>query len=94
MALSGQLDLLGVRATVNMELEGLRGESLVLYWRFSRTWGATPLSAMWAQVTPAFLLKPGTQLDSASVDIWISLPDQVGPFVLDFSWGKCRRGPF
>jgi hypothetical protein len=77
---------------VNMELEGLRGETLVLYWRLSPTQEAAPLPAVWAQVTPACLMKPGSQLDSASVDIWIPLPDQIGPFVLDFIVGKLPEG--
>jgi hypothetical protein len=75
-----------------MELEGLRGETLVLYWRLSPTQEAAPLPAVWAQVTPACLMKPGSQLDSASVDIWIPLPDQIGPFVLDFIVGKLPEG--
>jgi hypothetical protein len=80
----GQLDLLGMRATVNMELEGLRGESLALYWRLSPATGAAPLPAAWGQAMPACLLRPSTQLDSASVDIWRPLPDAPGPFLLDF----------
>ena len=80
----GQLDLLGMRATVNMELEGLRGESLALYWRLSPATGAAPLPAAWGQAMPACLLRPSTQLDSASVDIWLPLPDAPGPFLLDF----------
>jgi hypothetical protein len=32
---------------------------------------------------PACRLVPGTDLDTASVDIWIPLPDASGPFVLD-----------
>jgi hypothetical protein len=66
-----------------MELEGLRGESLALYWRLSPTNGAAPLPAAWAEAIPACLLRPGTQLDSASVDIWVPLPDAPGPFLLD-----------
>jgi hypothetical protein len=80
----GRRNPLGVRATVDLEMEGLRGVDLFLYWRLQSAGGATPVPDLWAQATPAFRLTPGTTLDSASVDVWVPLPRAQGPYVLDF----------
>jgi hypothetical protein len=79
-----KIDPVGIRATVSLEIEGMRGRTLALYWRLSAAPGGTALPTEWATPVPACRLVPGTDLDTASIDVWIPLPDSSGPFLLDF----------
>jgi hypothetical protein len=79
----GKVDPLGMRATVTLEIEGMRDRTLALYWRLSAAPGGTVLPAEWATAVPACRLVPGTDLDSASIDLWIPLPEPSGPFLMD-----------
>jgi hypothetical protein len=81
---AGRVDPVGMRATVSLEIEGMRGRTLALYWRLSPAPGGTALPTEWATPVPACRLVPGTDLDTASIDVWIPLPDSPGPFLLDF----------
>ena len=79
----GGRDPLGVRVTVDLEMEGLRGENLLLYWRLLPAGGTTPVPDVFAQATPAFRLTPGSELDSATLDVWVPLPEAPGPYAVD-----------
>jgi hypothetical protein len=73
------LDPLGVRTTVNLEVEGLRGEALLLYWRLVAD-GAAPIPAEWLSWVPAYELTAGTERDTATVSVWVPLPEAPGPY--------------
>jgi hypothetical protein len=76
-------DLVGMSARISMDIEGLSGESLSLFWRLSQTSDAAALTGTWEKPTLACRLRPRTQTDSATVNVWIPLPQDPGPFVLD-----------
>jgi hypothetical protein len=79
----GKRDPVGVRVTVDLELEGLRGVDVYLYWRLLSAGGSNPVPEDLAVATPAFMITPGTDLDSASVDAWVPLPEDPGPYELE-----------
>jgi hypothetical protein len=84
-AREGLLDPLGLRATVNMEFEGLNGQTLLLYWRLSPTTpGAPTLPAPWLGKTLAWQFTPRTERGSGILDVWVPLPEDQGPYLLDF----------
>jgi hypothetical protein len=81
----GLLDPLGLRATVNVEFEGLNGRTLLLYWRLSPTTPeAASLPAPWFDKTLAWQFTPKTERGSGLLDVWVPLPEAQGPYVLDF----------
>ena len=82
-AKSAKLDPVGALVTVNVEFEGLRGQSLLLFWRLFPADGALPLPKGWWKTTVAYRLTPGTDHDSASLDMWVPLPKARGPYTLD-----------
>ena len=80
---SAKLDPVGALVTVNMELEGLRHRSLLLFWRLFPANGAAPLPQGWWKTTVAYRITPGTDHDSASLDMWVPLPKAQEPYTLD-----------
>jgi hypothetical protein len=78
----GKRDALGVRVSVNLELRGLRGVDLYLYWRLLSA-GSNPVPQNLAAATPAYVITAGTDLDSASVDDWVPLPEDPGPYKVE-----------
>jgi hypothetical protein len=79
----GKRDPVGVRVTVDLELQGLRGVHLYLYWRLLPAGGPNPVPDVLAAATPAFMITAGSDLDSASVDVWVPLPKDPGPYQLE-----------
>ena len=84
----GKLEPVGALARVDLDLVGLRGDRLVLYWRLvpadpTPDPTAEPLPPAWQRYTAAYQLTPGTDHDTASLDVWVPLPRAAGPYQLD-----------
>ncbi|MGY1712009.1 hypothetical protein ACI8AC_21125 [Geodermatophilus sp. SYSU D00758] len=80
---AGRRDPVGVVATINFEVEGLRGRSLVLYWRLLPAGEGVVVPDQWAQPTPAARLTAGTESDTGVLEIWVPLPAAGGQYTLD-----------
>lgn len=78
----GPTDPLGVVVAANLELRGLRGRPLLLRWSLWQSGGGGPLSGPWLKTRPAYKLQASTENDTGSVDLWIPLPKDPGPYVL------------
>lgn len=81
--LHGKRDPVGALVTVNMDLQGLRGQHLLLFWRLFPKAGTRPLPHGWWKTTVAYRLTPGTDHDSASVDMWVPVPKAKGPYTIN-----------
>ena len=80
---AGKLDPVGIRATIDLEVQGLRGERLLVHWRLLPEPTAAPLPEDWWGSTLAQRLHPATDLDTVSFDLWVPVPVGAGPYVLD-----------
>lgn len=78
----GRRDPVGALVTFNLELDGLRGRPLLLYWRMFRVDGSLPPKG-WRKLTLAYRLTPGTEHDTANFDMWVPLPRARGPYTVD-----------
>ena len=78
----GKRDALGVRVSVDLELQGLRGVDLYLYWRLLPA-GSNPVPENLAVATPACMITAGTDRDFASVSDWVPLPEDPGPYKVE-----------
>lgn len=81
--LHGKRDPVGALVTVNMDLQGLRGEHLLLFWRLFPEDGTRPLPHSWWKTTLAYRLTPDTDHDSASLDMWVPVPKAKGPYTIN-----------
>jgi hypothetical protein len=81
--LHGKRDPVGALVTVNMDLQGLRGQHLLLFWRLFPADGTRPLPHGWWKTTVAYRLTPGTDHDSASLDMWVPVPKAKGPYTIN-----------
>ena len=88
----GRLDPLGVRVTVDMEIEGLRDQPLLLYWRMVPAGGTTPLAPDWGRPTASYIVTAGTERDTATIEVWVPLPEAAGPYELDLLVGEQSAG--
>ncbi len=79
----GRKDPVGALVSVDMDLEGLRGQRLLLFWRLFPEAGTRPLPRAWSRPTVAYQLEPGTEHDTASVDLWVPLPRGRGSYVVN-----------
>lgn len=73
---------LGVVATANLQLAGLRRTPVDLTWEIWQQSGDTRLLGRWLDSVTAYRLEATTELDSGSVDFWVPLPKQPGPYVI------------
>jgi hypothetical protein len=72
-------DPLGMRVTVNVEIQGLRDQTLLLYWRLIQA-GPTPVPGVWAEWVPAAELTASTERDVGFATMWVPLPEEPGPY--------------
>lgn len=72
-------DPLGMRVTVNLDIEGLRDQPLLLYWRLVQA-GETPVPHAWAEWFPAAEVIPTSERDSGFATTWVPLPVAPGPY--------------
>jgi hypothetical protein len=70
----------GVVVTANMELSGLRGKAVLLSWSMWQKDGAERLYGEWLNERLAYRIEATSDHDTASVDYWIPLPKQKGPY--------------
>jgi hypothetical protein len=72
-------DPLGMRVTVNLEIEGLRDQTLLLYWRLVQA-GPTQVPGAWAEWVPAAEIIAASERDGGFATMWVPLPDEPGPY--------------
>ena len=78
-----QKDPVGALVDVDLELSGLRDQTVSLSWQVRRTGKAEPLYGQWMRRVEAHRLTPSTEHDTASVtDMWVPLPKQPGRYVI------------
>jgi hypothetical protein len=73
---------LGVVVTTDLDLAGLRGEPVFLTWRMFGYGGSTQLHGEWLNENLAYRIEPRTDHEAATVDLWIPLPPEPGPYVV------------
>jgi hypothetical protein len=71
---------LGQIVTANVELEGLRGKSVLLSWSIWEKSGGPRVVEEWRDTHFTHSLVPTTDHDSTSVDQWIPIPKPPGPY--------------
>ena len=79
---SNNRDALGELVSVNMELAGLRGQSVFLSWSIFQEGGHTSLFGKWLNNFVAYRLEATTNDDTGTVEMWIPLPKLPGPFFI------------
>lgn len=88
----GKRDLLGASVSVNLEMQGMKGRPLLLYWRLLSVHGDPPLPKGWGKPVPAARLTPGTNHDTANVEVWVPLPKARGRYKVDLTLFDQRTG--
>jgi hypothetical protein len=73
---------LGVVVTADLDLAGLRGEPVFLTWEMFGSGGSKQLHGEWLNENLAYRIQPRTDHDTATVDLWIPLPPDPGPYVV------------
>jgi hypothetical protein len=73
---------LGVVVTTDLDLAGLRGEPVFLTWEMFGYGGSTQLHGEWLNENLAYRIEARTDHDTATVDLWIPLPPDPGPYVV------------
>lgn len=73
---------LGAVVTVDVELTGLRGKPVELTWSMWQTGDGARLHGDWLNTNLAYRLEAATDHDTTSVDLWVPLPSQTGPYVI------------
>jgi hypothetical protein len=71
---------LGVVVAADLELIGLRDDPVFLTWQMWQYGGTTRLHDDWLNENLAYRLEPSTNHDSATLDMWIPLPADPGPY--------------
>ena len=82
---SNKRDPLGELVSVNMELAGLRGQTVFLSWSIFQEGGHTSLFGKWLNNFVAYRLEATTNDDTGSLEMWIPLPKLPGPFFIQLS---------
>ena len=71
---------LGELVSVDMELAGLQGQPVLLSWSIFQKDGPSHLSAKWIGNFVAYRLDATTNDDTGTLEMWIPLPKQHGPY--------------
>ena len=71
---------LGELFGVNLELAGLKGQSVFLSWSIFQQAGPSHLSGSWLNNFVAYRLEATTNDDTGTLEMWIPLPRQHGPY--------------
>jgi len=77
---NGRLDPLGAQVRVDVELDGFRGKSVMLYWSLIQQGTGARLYGTWLSNHLAYQLKATTDMDTGSVEFWVPLPKAPGPY--------------
>lgn len=73
---------LGVVVTADLDLAGLRSEPVFMTWEMFGYGGSKQLHGEWLNENLAYRIEPRTDHDTATVDLWIPLPPDPGPYVV------------
>ena len=93
---------LGELISVNLELAGLQGQPVFLSWSIFQKDGQNQLSANWLGNFVAYRLEETTSDDTGTLEMWIPLPKQHGPYSVHLtlttasgdSLASMNSGPF
>jgi hypothetical protein len=93
---------LGELISVNLELAGLQGQPVFLSWSIFQKDGQNHLSANWLGNFDAYRLEATTSDDTGTLEMWIPLPKQHGPYSVHLtlttasgdSLASMNSGPF
>jgi hypothetical protein len=92
---------LGELVSVNLELAGLKGQTVVLSWSIYPENGSNSLPKQWLGDFVAYRLVATTDDDTGTLDMWIPLPRQQGPYFIratlalgDADLASMSSGPF
>lgn len=78
----GNAEPLGVVVATDMELSGLRDQQVMLSWSIWPRDGEARLFGQWLATNPAYRLEATTDRDTGSLDVWIPLPREPGPYIV------------
>jgi len=73
---------LGVVVTTELDLVGLRDEPALLTWSMWRQGGDVRLYRAWLDEDLAYRLRSTTDHDTVTLDLWVPLPTDPGPYVV------------
>jgi len=76
---------LGEIVSVNMELAGLKGRPVFLSWSIFQEGGQNHLPGNWLGNFVAYRLDETTNDDTGTLEIWIPLPKQPGPYFVQLT---------
>jgi hypothetical protein len=79
----GKLDPLGVVVTANVQLEGLRGRELGVFWEVWSRDGGTQLYDRWLDQVPVSRITAQKDTDAGSLRFWVPMPKEPGDYVID-----------
>ena len=82
---SSQRQPLGELISVNLELLGLQGQPVFLSWSIFQEGGQNNLSGNWLGNFVAYRLEGTTSDDTGTLEMWIPLPKQPGPYFVHLS---------
>jgi hypothetical protein len=71
---------LGELIGVNLELAGLQGQPVILSWSIFEKDGQNHLPKTWLGNFAAYRLEATTGDDTGTLEMWIPLPKQHGPY--------------
>ena len=73
---------MGELVSVNLELVGLQGQPVLLSWSIFQEGGSNHLSGNWLGNFVAYRLEATTNDDTGTLEMWIPLPKQHGPYFI------------
>jgi hypothetical protein len=79
----GTLDPLGVVVFANVELEGLRGRELGVFWEVWSRDGGTQLYDRWLDQVPVSRITAQRDTDAGSLRFWVPMPKAPGQYVVN-----------
>ena len=98
---SAKIEPLGELISVDMEIKGLQGQSVILSWSIFPQNRTRHLPREWLRDYDSYLLAPTTNDDTGSLDMWIPLPRQPGPYYVHLAMtvngvglASSESGPF
>jgi hypothetical protein len=79
----GRLDPLGVVVFANVELEGLRGREVGVFWEVWSRDGGTQLYDRWLDQVPVSRITAQKDTDAGSLRFWVPMPKEPGEYVVN-----------
>jgi hypothetical protein len=73
---------LGELVSADLELVGLRGQPVLLSWSIFQEHGPNHLSGKWLGNFVTYRLEATTNDDTGTLEMWIPLPKQQGPYIV------------